>query len=96
MFKRHKYEIIAYIAGSLNIIAFFNLVIHNYTIRDTNSLSWTWLLTGLVTQVLWLIFGVANQILPNIIISPILMIGLFALLFLKINLEFGYNFSDWV
>lgn len=96
MYKRHKYDILGILAGVLNIIAFYNLIIHNYTIRDTNSLSWTWLFMGLVTQVLWIIFGVANKLLPNLIVSPILLIGVIALLFLKFELETDYKFSNFL
>jgi uncharacterized protein with PQ loop repeat len=87
MGKNDKLQHIGLMAAGLTFISFYSLVIHNFQIQDTKSLSWIWLGTGIIVQILWLIFGFINEILPTMILSPLILAGFLSLLYLKVKLE---------
>lgn len=87
MGKNDKLQHIGLMAAVLTFISFYSLVIHNFQIQDPKSLPWIWLGTGIIVQILWLIFGFVNEILPIMILSPLILAGLLSLLYLKVKLE---------
>jgi len=87
MGKNDNFQIIGLLAAGINLISFYSLVIHNYQIQDPTSLSWTWLFLGICVQILWMIFGFANEILPSMILAPLILLGYLSLLYLKVKLE---------
>ena len=82
-----KYEWIGFIAAIIGTVSFYTLVYHNYVTQDTTSLSFTWLIVTIILQLLWLIFGLVNNIRPTILASPLGAIGAMYLLYLKLKLE---------
>lgn len=68
-----KYEWTGFVAAILGAISFYTLVYHNYVIQDTTSLSFIWLFTTTGLQFLWLIFGLANNIRPTILVAPLVL-----------------------
>lgn len=87
MGKNDKFQSIGILAAAINLISFYSLVIHNFQIQDPTSLSWTWLFLGIGVQILWMIFGFANEILPSMILAPLILLGYLGLLYLKVKLE---------
>jgi uncharacterized protein with PQ loop repeat len=87
MGKNDKLQHIGLIAAGLTFISFYSLVYHNWMIQDPTSLSWIWLVTGIIVQIFWLIFGFVNEILPTMILSPLMLAGFLSLLYLKVKLE---------
>ncbi len=82
-----NYEWIGFIAAIGGVVSYYTLVYHNYIIQDTSSLSFTWLFLTVVLQLLWFIYGVANNIKPTILASPLLVIGAIYLIYLKLILD---------
>jgi len=87
MGKNDKLQHIGLLASGISLISFYSLVYHNFEIQDPTSLSWTWLFLGIIIQILWIIFGVTNEILPIMILAPLILFGYVTLLYLKIKLE---------
>lgn len=87
MGKNENFQIIGLLAAGINLISFYSLVIHNFQIQDPTSLSWTWLFLGIGVQILWMIYGFANEILPSMILAPLILLGYLGLLYLKVKLE---------
>jgi len=90
MGKNDKLQHIGLMAAGLTFISFYSLVYHNWMIQDPTSLSWIWLGTGIIVQILWLIFGFVNEILPTMILSPLILVGFLSLLYLKVNLQTNF------
>jgi uncharacterized protein with PQ loop repeat len=84
---KRKLEYIGFTSVILGIISFYSLVYHNYILQDTTSVSPIWLGMSVIIQILWLIYGITNNIRPTIISSPLFIIGLLYLIYLKIKLE---------
>jgi uncharacterized protein with PQ loop repeat len=82
-----KLELIGFIAAILGVLSFYSLVYHNHNLQNTTSLSSYWLGLSVIIQTLWLIFGLTNNIRPTLISSPLIIIGLFYLIYLKLKLE---------
>ena len=87
MEKNNKFQYIGLLAATLSLISFYSLVIFNFNIENTLSLSWLWLLSGIITQFFWLIYAYANNILPSKILAPLMIVGFISLIFLKLKLE---------
>jgi len=87
MGKNDKFQNIGLLAAGLTLISFYSLVYHNFKIQDPTSLSWIWLGIGILVQILWIIFAYANNILPSMILSPLMLFGFFSLLYLKVKIE---------
>jgi uncharacterized protein with PQ loop repeat len=87
MGKNDKLQHIGLMAAGINLFSFYSLVFHNWIIQDPTSLSWMWLGTGIIVQILWSIFGFVNEILPTMILSPLILVGFLSLLYLKVKLE---------
>ena len=90
-----KYEWIGFSAAILTIISFFSLVHHNYKLQDTTSLSPSWLFATFIIQLLWFIYAIANDIRPSLVTTPLVMIGVFYLSYLKIKLDTNI-ISDYI
>tara|TARA_B110000285_G_C14791349_1_gene453160 strand:- start:305 stop:574 length:270 start_codon:yes stop_codon:yes gene_type:complete len=84
---KRKLEYIGFIAAILGTISFYSLVYHNYNLQDTTSISPYWLVMSIIIQILWLIFGISNNIRPTIVSAPLVIIGLVYLIYLKLKLE---------
>jgi len=84
---KRKLEYIGFISAILGVISFYSLVYHNYILQDTSSISPYWLVMSVIIQILWLIYGITNNIRPSIVTSPLFIIGLLYLIYLKIKLE---------
>ena len=82
-----KYEWIGFTAAIVGVLSYYSLVYHNYIIQDTASLSFIWLFVTVALQVLWFIFGMANQIRPTIFAAPFVIIGAIYLIYLKLKLD---------
>jgi hypothetical protein len=87
MGKNDLLQEVGLLAAGISLFSFYSLVFHNFQIQDPTSLSWTWLLLGIVIQILWIIYGFANSILPTMLLTPLILIGYFGLLYLKVTLE---------
>ena len=85
--KNQKYQWIGLTAAVISVSSFYSLVYHNFSVNDTNSLSWYWLFSGIFLQGLWGLYGYSNYILPTMILTPLITIGFLALLYLKVKLD---------
>ena len=83
----NKYENIGLLASLLGVINFYILVYHNYQEQDTSSLAPLWLLISSLIQILWFIYGYVNKLIPVYITSPLILLGMFYLVYLKWKLE---------
>ena len=83
----NKYEIIGLLASFLGVINFYILVYHNYQEQDTSSLSPLWLVISSLIQILWFIYGYVNKLIPVYITSPLILLGMFYLVYLKWKLD---------
>lgn len=82
-----NYELIGFIAAIGSVVSYYALVYHNYILQDTTSLSFLWLFLTVALQLLWFIYGLANNIKPNMVASPLLIIGAIYLIYLKLILD---------
>jgi uncharacterized protein with PQ loop repeat len=85
--KNEKLRWVGIVASILGLFSFARLLIHNYKVQDTQSLSWDWLLFNVVIQILWGSWAYANHVIPVLITIPIYLGGLIYLTYLKTVLE---------
>jgi len=83
----NKYEIFGLLASFLGVINFYILVYHNYKEQDTSSLAPLWLIISSLIQILWFIYGYVNKLRPVYITAPLILLGMFYLVYLKWKLE---------
>jgi uncharacterized protein with PQ loop repeat len=79
-----KYEILASVAGALNIISFGSLVQNVYWTKNTESLTWTWIFVNLCAQIIFCVYGILNQAYGIYIPTILFILGLLFILFRKI------------
>ena len=79
-----KYEILASVAGALNIISFGSLVQNVYWTKNTESLTWTWIFVNLCSQIIFFVYGILNQAYGIYIPTTLFIFGLLFILFRKI------------
>jgi len=82
-----KKEWVGEIAAVIGIIAFIPLVWHVTSKKTTYSLHYAWLIIKIFAAVLWLVYGITNDLPPNITGSVAAIIILTYLLFIKIYYE---------
>lgn len=90
MGKNDKLQHIGLMAAGLTLFSFYSLVYHNWKIQNPTSLSWFWLVSGIIVQILWIIFGFVNDILPTMILSPLILAGFLSLFYLKVKLQTNF------
>ena len=87
MMDHPKYQFIAVISGILTILAFSHLVHRVYTTKQTEHLTFTWIVLVLTSQSLFVIYGILNNSY-GIYLPPIIIItGLLYILYVKLNYE---------
>lgn len=80
-----KYQILSIIAIILTLLAFSRLVLRSHITKDTEHLSYTWILLVLSAQTLLLIYGLINKIQLIYIPASVLIMGVIYILYIKIN-----------
>jgi uncharacterized protein with PQ loop repeat len=56
-----KYGILATTSLMFNVVAFYMLVINIYKTKNTSSFNWPYLLGNTISQILLMIYGIANN-----------------------------------
>ncbi len=78
-----KYEFLPATAGILGLVSFSSLLKNIYDTHNTTTLTWTWIIINIVSQVLVLSYGLANKA-PGLYGPTILfIIGLCYILYVK-------------
>lgn len=72
-------EWIAFMALALNIMAMLPQIYHVYKQKDARNLSYIWLITSFLANILWFIFGLKKNI-PSLICSASFFMSAFFLL----------------
>lgn len=80
-----KYPIIKIIAGILTVVAFISVVLQVYITKQTEHLTFTWIILFFISQLLLLIYGIINNKYRIYLPSLILIIGLLYILKIKQN-----------
>lgn len=84
---QNKLEFITWIAGIMVTISFSDLVYNVYLTKNTSSLTYSWIFLVISSQILYLIFGLVNNIegifIPSIIIISMISYILYVKLFKK-------------
>jgi uncharacterized protein with PQ loop repeat len=80
-----KGQIIAIVSGILNITAFSHLVMNVHVTKNTENLTFTWILLVLLSQSLLIIYGIINNAYGIYIPASILIIGILYISYVKIN-----------
>lgn len=84
---QNKLEFITWIAGIMVTISFSDLVYNVYLTKNTSSLTYSWIFLVISSQILYLIFGLVNNIegifIPSIIIISMISYILYVKLFNK-------------
>ena len=82
-----KAQVVGDIAAIISVISITPLVFTAIKNWDTSQLPYIWIALGLVTEVLWLYYGIQNKIQPDVL-SGIIFLGVYIFLFaFKIILE---------
>ena len=82
-----KIEWVGLVAAGLGILRFVPLALQVTFRKATHSLHYLWLVIGIVAAVMWLLYGLANHLLPNIIGSIAAMVVMVYLGIIKIYYE---------
>lgn len=77
--RKLKDEWAGFAAVVLGVIAFGPLIWNTFSYKSTHSLHYGWLILRLITSILWVWYGVANGLVPNVI-SAAIAIAVFVLL----------------
>ena len=94
MVDHPKYQFIAVISGILTILAFSHLVHRVYTTKQTEHLTFTWIVLVLTSQSLFVIYGILNNSY-GIYLPPIILIsGLLYILHVKLTYEDSANIEN--
>ena len=80
-----KYQIIAVIAGILTIIAFSSLVLRVHMTKETEHLTYTWIVLVLTAQSLLVVYGVINNSYGIYVPASILIVGVLYILYVKLH-----------
>jgi uncharacterized protein with PQ loop repeat len=80
-----KGQIIAIISGILNITAFSYLVMNVHVTKNTENLTFTWILLVLLSQSLLILYGIINNAYGIYIPSSVLILGILYISYVKIN-----------
>jgi uncharacterized protein with PQ loop repeat len=82
-----KYQWIATTAAILSAIGIYPLINNVIITQDTKSFSYNWILMGFVVNILWIIYGISNNLYIVSILSVVYLYSYFILLFLKVKYE---------
>lgn len=80
-----KYPIIEIIAGILTVVAFISVVLQVYITKQTEHLTFIWIILIFISQLLLLIYGIINNKYRIYLPSLIVIIGLLYILKIKQN-----------
>lgn len=72
--RRLKDEWVGFTAVILGVIAFGPLIWNTFNYQSTHSLHYGWLILRLITSILWVWYGVANNLPPNVISAAIAIV----------------------
>lgn len=84
MKDQYKLEFLTWIAGIIVIISFSDLVYNVYLTKNTSSLTYIWIFLVIASQILYLIFGLANNIEGIFIPSTIILIMIAYIFYVKL------------
>ena len=80
-----KGQIIAIVSGILTITAFSHLVMNVHVTKNTENLTFTWMLLVILGQSLLIIYGIMNNAYGIYIPAFIFIIGILYIFYVKIN-----------
>jgi uncharacterized protein with PQ loop repeat len=87
MIENQKYHFIAVLSGILTILGFSSLILSVHTTKQTENLTYIWVLLVLLAQILLLIYATLNN-LYGMYLSPIIIIsGLLYIVYVKMSYE---------
>ena len=82
---QQKGQLIAIVGGILNIIAFSHLVMNVHVTKNTENLTFIWMLLVVLAQSLLIIYGIMNNAYGIYIPAFIFIIGILYIFYVKIN-----------
>jgi uncharacterized protein with PQ loop repeat len=85
MVEQPKYKNIAIISSILTIVAFSYLVFRVHNTKETEHLTFIWLIIILLSQTLLFIYGFLNKFGFIYLQAFIILLGLIYILYIKIN-----------
>ena len=78
-------EIVGYLAGFLVSIALSPQLIKTWKTKSTKNISVVWTLILMIGLVLWIVYAIANKILPLMIFGIIEFLMVFSLFVMKLT-----------
>lgn len=85
--KKKRKAIFGRLAVVLAVASFVPLIIHATFDRQTYAIHYIWIFVSALASIFWLIYGVANHLLPNIIGSIASIVILLYIFFIKFYFE---------
>jgi uncharacterized protein with PQ loop repeat len=82
---RNKLELLTWIAGLLIIISYSDLVYNVYKTKNTSSLTYSWIYLVISSQILYLIFGLINNIKGIFIPSTMIILMISYVYYVKLT-----------
>ena len=87
-----KYEILATVSLTVNVISFMSIILHMNKTKNASSFTWTYLIGNFVAQILLIIYGIINKAWGIYLPTMFIFAGLSYITYVKYN----YNITSQV
>ena len=78
-----KYEILATVSLTVNVISFMSIILHMNKTKNASSFTWTYLIGNFVAQILLIIYGIINKAWGIYGPTTFIFIGLLYVIYVK-------------